>query len=699
MKPLVMLFFVFLNTFVFGQDQSNIPQKDTIPNTTTLEEVVLIDKKKTISYNNGTTTATIENTPLASLATPVAILSKLPGAHVSPDQESLTVIGKGSPIIYLNNQRISMLELQALAVDTIKSITIIPNPSVKYEAEGRAVLLITLKQVLSDRFRIALSEIAASKRRLNNYLSLHTDFKKQKFEFKSNFAFNQLHHWERNGSIFDLPSQNFKQEYLVSAIGPRPQFIIGGGLYYGITETTYISMATNLKTQRTDIPIRTSTEQQIGADIKVIETFSDQQEHRDIFRSTINFNSAFKNGNIFIGGQYAYYLRNLDSRIANQFDLAGFRTSQIRNQDNRIDSFVTRFDLEFNCNNKMKLELGSNVTFARSKAFSNFQFLDTTSSEFFNYSYVEDNYASYVQVSKEAKKLRYAVGTRFEKTFVKAGFQNENQLLINRKKMRVFPKAELEIPLDSTNSITLNYAKSIQRPRYRDAIALNIFINPFLDWTTNLNLLPTVNHEVSTSLQYKKQNIKLSYSYKEDPAYVSVNFNEDRLVMSTQNLEQETEWQLQFQNSYKYQFWSISSTLSFLWNNVIDRNALLETAKPYLYYALNNEFQLGQKTTLAVDFWGLTKSQIGAFEYNAITVLGASLTKNFSEQLTLSINTNDIFRAMNFEHRYTIFNINSVTTYFADAQELSFSVKYTLGDIKKSKYQNKEVNDTLDRIQ
>lgn len=99
---------------------------------------------------------------------------------MSLDKENITVAGKGSPLIYIDNQKAGMNDLNALASADIKTIEIIQNPSAKYEVEGRAVILITRKFSKKDSFRTDISETAFFKKQFNNYFGFNSSFKKKK---------------------------------------------------------------------------------------------------------------------------------------------------------------------------------------------------------------------------------------------------------------------------------------------------------------------------------------------------------------------------------------------------------------------------------------------------------------------------------------------------------------------------------------
>jgi len=106
--------------------------------TTTLEEVELTATKQPIENKNGNIIVNVENTIFSSESNPLDLLSKLPTIQISPNRESISIIGKGNPLIYIGKQKISFEELNSLPIDAIESIEIIKNPSVKYEAEGRS---------------------------------------------------------------------------------------------------------------------------------------------------------------------------------------------------------------------------------------------------------------------------------------------------------------------------------------------------------------------------------------------------------------------------------------------------------------------------------------------------------------------------------------------------------------------------------
>ena len=89
----------------------------------------------------------VENSVLAEAGSANDVLKKLPGI-ISKDGE-YEVIGKGSPIIYINGRLIrDNSELEQLSSKEIKSVDVVQNPGARYDATVKAVIRIqTIKRV------------------------------------------------------------------------------------------------------------------------------------------------------------------------------------------------------------------------------------------------------------------------------------------------------------------------------------------------------------------------------------------------------------------------------------------------------------------------------------------------------------------------------------------------------------------------
>ena len=145
----IIIFCLIVPVLGYGQ---NTTTKDSISNN--LNEVIVSRDKKMFTNKNGNIKVDVGNSILNSVPNTIDLLSKLPNITISADRESIAVIGKGSPLIYIDNQKVGMNDLNTLSVDDIKTIEIINNPSAKYDANGNAgIINIIYKKNKQEKIR------------------------------------------------------------------------------------------------------------------------------------------------------------------------------------------------------------------------------------------------------------------------------------------------------------------------------------------------------------------------------------------------------------------------------------------------------------------------------------------------------------------------------------------------------------------
>jgi len=645
----------------------------------------------------------VTNPAFSSIPDPMELLSRLPNLQVSPDRESVTVIGKGAPLIYIGNQRISLEELNSLSVDDISSIEIIRNPSAKYEADGRAVLLITRKISDTEGVKLNLSETLSFKQNFNNYNSLNGSFKKKKLTLKANFAYNVLQTWESHQFEFGISEANILSDYLVLIDpGDRIQINTGGGLFYQLNDDDYFSVNATIRLQTDDFIIDTDTFLRQGLQTDNIVTKTDNDNTKDFVSGNFNYNKKLNSKmNLFAGIQYSSFTQRLNTDISNNFNETEFIRSQERQQKYRIDVLAYRLDVEKTFKNDMKLEMGTNISGARANALSNIQFFESDTNTNIDYDYSEKTYAGYAQLSGSlTKKVNFNAGLRIENNQVKGEVETDVIPLVNRENTNLFPKAMFNFKIDSTKSLTFNYSRSIERPNYSRASSISVFINPFLEAAGNVNLRPTFTEEISVNFQIENSSLSLNYLRRKTPMFFTIGFedNANNAVLSLRNLEKESGIDIVLTVPFTKGIWTSTNTTTLSNRQIEDITATTTPTKPYLYFYTDHQFKLRKDITISLGGWALTKRSEGIFERNAMVVLNAAITKTFFEKLHCSLRFNDITRAMNFEESYAINGVNANGIYFADGREIAFSMKYSFGKIKTPTYKNKDIDENLSRI-
>ncbi|KLT67988.1 outer membrane beta-barrel family protein [Flavobacterium sp. ABG] len=682
-----------------GYAQTETP-KDSISNK--LDEVVIAQNKKTFTNANGNIKVDVANSVYNSIPNPVDLLSKLPTVQVSADRESISIVGKGTPLIYIDNQRVGMNDLNALVVDDIKTIEIIKNPSSKYEAEGRAVILITRKLSRKEGFKTDISETASFKKNYNNYIGFNSSFKKNKLEWKANFNYNRRNPWENHSIAYQIPQAAIVSNYDVTAISRVKECIFGTGLFYKINEEDYFSMNINGKMKADAFDINTFTFNQNLDQQNNVFTLSDNSSEKNFINSFMNYSKRLKaiDTKLFVGIQGSNFNQHLWSLVENNFNDSELELSQNRNQRFNVDVFSGRINLEKKFKNEMTWEYGGLYSAAKSKSNYDVFDYDENKTTTFDYNFKEINSGAYSQLSGKIKKIDFSIGLRMENTNVKSKYSTDNSSLINKNYTNFFPKALFSFSIDSTKSISVDYSKSISRPNYSSLSMIATYINPYFIYSNNINLGPTFIDVISTVFQYHDKSVKLTLYQNKNPIYADFIFDNQNnvLTFTEKNFQKESGYTIEFTVPFTYKIWTNTNSLIFATNKIEDPAAVFNSTKTYLYYYSNNTFKLPKDFTFVLSFWGATKQKEGVFERGANLIFDMSLAKAFGKNWNCTLNYNDIFRNTIYTERFTINNISSRARYLVDANEVSITLKYSFGKIKESEFKEKIVNENSDRI-
>jgi hypothetical protein len=667
-----------------------------------LNEIVVKGSKKTFTNSNGNIKVDIANSIFKAIPNPIDLLSKLPSIQISGDKESVTIVGRGNPLIYIDNQRVGINDLNALSVEDIKTIEIIKNPSSKYEAEGRAVILITRKLSKKDRFETNISEVASFKKKFNNYLGINSSFKKNKTEVKANFNYNQLNPWESIGNDFEIPNDNITSSFIAESYSKRRQFILGSGLYHQINENDYFSFNLSGKIQKDNDENITNTFHDQNNVQNNIETLNNNDESRNFLNSFVNYNKKIKplNINLFTGFQFSTFNQKSNSIIQNNYDNTQFDITQNRNQKFNVNVYSGRTDLEKSFKNEMKWEIGA--LYLSAEANTDFEVLDFISNndESTNYNFREKNIAGYTQLSGKIKKINYLFGLRTENTNIKGKYTVDNFLSIDKNYTNFFPKIQVDIPIDCSKTISLNYAKSISRPNYSSTSQISIYTNPFLVFSRNINLNPTITDEISGTFQYKDKSVKLNFYRSKDPVNFAFSYDSsiNLITFNSINYAKESGVNLEFALPFEHKFWSSTNSLNFILNKIEDKSAVFNETKPYVYYYSNHIFELPKEFDFSVTGWGYSERKEGIFKRNSLFIMNLALSKTLFKNFDCTLSFNDVFRNMNFNEDITINDIFSKGIYYTDTREISLSIRYKFGKVKDSKYQEKVIDENSNRI-
>ncbi|WP_161594406.1 TonB-dependent receptor domain-containing protein [Flagellimonas alvinocaridis] len=671
--------------------------------TTDLENVEVVASKNPITNTNGNFKIDVQNPVFSAMVDPLEVLMKLPNVQVSPNRESISVLMKGTPLIYLGNQRISFGEFAALSVDSIESIELINNPSPKYEAEGRAVILIQLRKNNDKGTTVTLGETLSFRQNTNNYISTNGNHSNGKWNLRGNLNYNTIGQWESNTFAFVIPAENIRSDYLVLIPdNKRMQINSGLGFYYPINTNDYISLNTIFRRQTDDAGFETNTVLQSGGETNEITSETENDNRRDYFSANFNFNKRLtENLNLFTGIQYSSFDQKLLTDIANDYNDEGLVLDQTRNQDYKIESLAARLDFEQVISENLQLDFGTSWNEAKADAFSQIDQPESANENVTNYDYKESLYAIYANAASSfGEKFKFNLGARVEYNQVEGQLEKDLQPLVERENTRVFPKVGLNFTIDSTKTLSLNYSRNINRPNFSRTSSVRVFINPFLEAGNNVDLIPTITNEISTNLQIGKTSVFGGIYTNKNPRYFMIGYkeNDSAALLAENNLDEESGYYLGLTVPFFHKIWSSTNSVSMTYNKIKDSSAMFAKAKPYLYVYTDQQLRVMKDTIVSVGGYALTQRKEGIIERNGMVVLNASVTTTLFEKLQCALRFNDITKAMNYGESYSINGVEAHGTYYADGREMAVALKYSFGGTASNTFKNKDVDENLDRI-
>jgi hypothetical protein len=688
------------NTFLwllFAVTISNAQtENDSIPKQ--LDEITIQAAARAITNKNGNLKIDVANSIYKSVPNAIDLLSKLPKIQVSSDRENVTIVGKGNALIYIDNQKVGMNDLNSLSVGDIKNIEIINNPSAKYEAEGRAVILITRKRNRKEGFEATISETAMFKKKFNNYAGLNASFKTGKTEFKANAEYNDLNPWESNGINYEIPSAGIAANYRVAGFTDRKQYIFGGGIFHQVNEDDYVSLTVSDRIRNDDFAFDTNTFNSQPLLSEGIQTLGSNKAGKNFFNSFFNYNNKIKSIDaVFFGGlQYSKFTDGSAIASFNNYNNSQFGLFQNLAQDLDVSVFSGRADFEKKFGDEIKWETGA--LFSSANAQTKLRLFDYEQSQLTHSDYrlKEKNTSAYATLSGTVKKISWTAGIRMENTDINGEYKLGTNPPLLKNYTNWFPKVELDYAIDSSKTITVDYGKSIDRPNYSSIGSGVTYINPYFAFASNINLNPSITEAVSAVFQYKDKSLRVAGYQSSDVVNYSFTYDDadNLLIFKPENFKRESGYEVELTLPFKRGIWSSTNMLNGYLTKLEDPSAVVKSVKPYLYYYTNHIFTFKKEWTLSFTGWGLTRQQTGIYDKKGFYIVDVGVSKTFFKNLSGTLSANNVFRNTTYGENFNLSGVNSRAKYYTDTYDYSLSLKYTFGKIKDAAYRQKEIEET-----
>ena len=648
-----------------------------------LQEVTIAAKRPEITNLPDRTVVGVESTLLSSSADGIDMLKKTPGLLVD-GQNNLSVIGQGSPIVYINNRRVySMDEVYNLNPQNIKSIEIIHNPSSQYEADATAIVkIVTLQR--HDNFSVRLGGTLTKARRWSESAFADVTLSRNKFSANLYYGFNGRNtHTFNNEDVMGYSMIEHRAYNLSENQGHNAKLMLEYALTpkmtIGLQSINNLGNGTSLREQtthfegpgHTDFKTVTNTNEKnlrsnntlffnydidsLGQNLNVTLDYTyNRYDDLDTFRNIVdgsesqgilNSNRGYGNTGIYVGkADYTLPLRNGKTTLT-----AGMKYSLIQT-DNHVD---------LNGSNNLLQHYHSD----------------------------ESNAAAYASVAHNfSDKWSATAGLRFEYVDRKNFLNGEPQVKYTNPGL--FPNATVQYKPAEGYAMGASYSKRIARPSL-DALNPSMYIDSLVNTMGNPNLINTHIHAAQVFFSFPiSLSVRFGYNYEINPIYWEHYQSIDNLDVGevryrngdhSQNFYGSIAW-----NGNVTKWWYLYSSVYFGRNyyEKMEDGILKQNNRNFAMFNVSNMLTLPYDVKFNLDFYYMTPYPSNGVTVKELWSLSASLEKSFLDNnLTIRLSANDFFNTTLYWQQ-NILRGNSLVFFDGDGRNVMLNVTYKFGQSK-----------------
>jgi len=425
----------------------------------------------------------------------------------------VSMVGKGSMAVMVNEKIIYLSGtdlanyLKTLRAENVEKIEIITTPPSKYEAQGSGGLVnIVLKknQSLGWKGSVGSTYYQNARSSYNNSLALFYRSKK----VSGSFTFNQSNFRSVITESIDIIGQANKTMSNEQRLGNSPNLQTSLSLDYELNKRNNLGFIYNISDNKSTTSFSNTYSFVTGNSLdSVLKTTGEIA--RPLFTKTLNLYHDLKldsNGKKLNNSINFFSNKpemNSDFISVSDNVYAAVRTNSLSKY--RIWSAQSDLTLPYKW---AKIEMGvkfatynngASLTYAN--IIGNAAQLDKTRSNDFDYT--ESNLAAYYGMESEfSEKWTAKAGLRYEYTIMD-GYSPTLDQRNQNKYGALFPTAYLVYKADADNTISVNYARRINRPRLNQLNPFIYYTNIYTSITGNPLLLPSYSDNFELNYLYK----------------------------------------------------------------------------------------------------------------------------------------------------------------------------------------------------
>ena len=442
-KQLVRISSIGYNTLYRPTQPANMGVIQMTTDTQILGEVIIKGNLPKTRIKDDALVTTIQNSPLAHAGTANDVLGRVPG--VIKNGESIEVLGKGSPIIYINGRQMrNASELDQLSSASIKDVEVITTPGAQYDASVNSVIRIKTVKPVGEGFGFNSRTVLGVAHYIYGLEELNFNYRKNGFDLFGMLEYDNNRDRQNNTMVQNTYSKSLINQATSSRRFNQSQLYAGKlGMNYMFDDRHSLGFIYDFSyrptTTRNDSYTSLSVDELLENELTTADT-TDLRNRQHLVSGY--YNGSWGKWQLDVNADVLWNNQDKDQQVN---EMATDTDNRIFSTDNQVDSrlYAAKAVVSRPFWNG-KLSFGTEWSFIRRTD------LYTSQESFINDSDTklnEDNGAGFVELSQRFGKVTAMVGLRYEhmdSRYYEGGKKMEEQ---SRTYDNLFPSVMVSFPI------------------------------------------------------------------------------------------------------------------------------------------------------------------------------------------------------------------------------------------------------------
>lgn len=690
------------------------------PSSVQLHDITVKQQRPVFESNSEGTRVNVANSMLSQSINANEVLSRLPGVSISGTK--VNVMGRGEALIYMNGKETSLASFKSIPPSDIKTIDIITNPDARYDAKGKAVILVTLKRhttqglqaTLVEALTVGIVKSTVPTKYLLNAPNLTLNFRKNKWDIAAYYANEKGTNWMENQFMTTVKAAegNYKKiGYYTEDNHNKAVHYYRLGVGYTLSKRTSVSVQYDGLSHYFTLDVKQNGDY-LTPSLQLTQIRMTNDASTRLVNHSMNVNIRHQLDTVgsywFIGAQVNRFQNRLLDRITEH--ITGNGVDQISQRKNDGLNVIHLYTAEADLSKKRgagSMDVGAKFSYNSNEGLIHF-FSKTNAEQVYTENplfgnatlYREWVPALYAMYKTQYQKLNMAIGLRAEYTVAKGVSKKYNTTLIDTQYANIFPNAKCQYALSDQWKLGASYAYKINRPLYQDLDPFLWYLDSLTSIQGNAQLVPEYIHQQELSLSYKTYALRYGFALSENTitSVMKPGINGVNAVVFTKDNIQHRHTHT-FAVDLPFEKNNYSSFTTFAVNAYQFKDSrpayqsLQSQAQFYLYTYHAYKIPSWCTTELTAEYY--SRSADGFTQRRPYLSASLSLSRSFLKNEALQVNLmwNDMARTARWAGLFQVNTYSNDYNQRFTTNYVRLTLTYSLTSKIASTYQNKNVNE------